>query len=143
VSGPCSPGSTEVLFLQVDFHVVGQRRHEKPSAAVVVLDDLVKIVLPIGIATALVSSPSLTAVAVGAVVHIWVIPRARRQVLGSRALRAGHDWPLIRDSHLMPLSAVLLVLGWPVRGCLFSVMSLAPGFPGVRNRDRLSESLGR
>ena len=76
--------SSEVLFLQVDFHTSGQRRRETPSAATVILDDLVRIVLPVAITTGLVfSNSSLAVVATGAVLHWRVIPRARHQILAS------------------------------------------------------------
>lgn len=74
----------EDLFLLVDHCVAGQVRRERRSAGAVLVDDLLGVVLPAALSAALLSSsPALTAVVAGVVLHVWVIPRARRQVLRS------------------------------------------------------------
>lgn len=80
----CHTCPTEDLFLLVDHRVDWQRRRERRSAAALLVDDLLEVVFPVAIGAAfLSSSPALTAVAVGVVLHFWVIPRARCQVLHS------------------------------------------------------------
>lgn len=85
-SVPCSgsPEDRVVLFLEVDLRVVSQRRYQKASIGELLLDDLLTVVLPMGVATGFfLSSAALAALVVGAAVHGWVIPRAKRRAIAS------------------------------------------------------------
>lgn len=115
-TGPSIPrsGSTdfrEVLFLEVDLRVVSQRRYQRASIGELLIDDLLTVVLPIGVATGFFSSSAaLAALVVGAIVHGWVIPRAKRQAIASLD---HHALDKIRQTHHL--------LDWFDRGVLLAV----------------------
>lgn len=74
----------ETAYLRLDIQVVTQRRRCNISPADILVDGFLFVILPVSVITLLVTGNGLlTALLVGASLHFWLLPRARRQVLSA------------------------------------------------------------